>query len=117
LRAGARARENARMRWIAWGTWLVLCLAACDGDPQAQARGVCTVLCRCEAPPVPAIQDECTEDCVGDIGGFALPQACTDCVFQNADRCNTLEELCDDPCSLNGPPPPDEPPPIVDAGV
>ena len=90
MRDGARARDNARMRWIAIAIALG-CFAACDGDPQAQARGVCTVVCRCEAPPVSAIQDECVEDCVGDLGGFALPQACTDCVFQNADRCNTLE--------------------------
>jgi len=106
LRAGARAPDNWRMRWIAWGSWLVLCLAACERSDEGQALAVCSVLCRCEAPPLPAIQDECTEECVGDIGQFQLPQQCLDCVIGNADRCNNIENLCEDECNIDTEPPP-----------
>jgi len=55
---------------------------------------------------VPAIQDQCTDECVGQVSRIQLPQACLDCVFGNADRCNAIESTCNDACEIQAPPPP-----------
>jgi hypothetical protein len=106
LRPAARAADNCRMRWIAWGSWLLVCLASCTGDQQGEALSVCAIVCRCQAPPVKAVQDQCVDQCVGQVSRIQLPQTCLDCVFGNADRCNTIETTCNDACDIQNPPPP-----------
>ena len=67
---------------------------------------MCAIICRCEEPPLPAVQDQCVDQCAGEVAQIQLPQECLDCVFGNADRCNAIENVCENACQIQNPPPP-----------
>jgi hypothetical protein len=100
---------------------LALCaaLAACDAGREEQVSAACTTFCRCEAPPVPTIQEECVAECVADLVPAPIPEACLSCITAHANRCSTIEIDCEPVCDVDEPDPPiDEPDPIpVDAFV
>jgi hypothetical protein len=106
------------MRGIRLVIGLALVLAACDAGPAERAAVVCTTLCKCEAPPLATLQDECVDNCVGDIVQFVdqLSEECLSCIQGHIDSCQTVEVDCDAVCDIDEPPPP-PPVEIVDAGM
>jgi len=84
------------MRWIAWGTCLVLALAGCDRSQEAVDTQSCSLLCQCFADPTDEAQAECVGGCLSDLA--PVDQACQLCISENADRCAALEGRCLEPC-------------------
>jgi hypothetical protein len=110
------------MRGNHW-SWSVLALsaalAACDAGREEQVAAACTTICRCEAPPVPTIQDECVQECTAEVPAF-VPEACLACVTSHADRCALIDVDCEPLCEVDNPDPepdPLPPSPTVDAFV
>ena len=98
LRPGARAFDNFfSMHRFAIG--LLAVLAACTETPADKAITVCEPLCRC-VEALPAAQHECTASCITQFERDPLPQACVACVIEHADRCTTLLDDCDSPCTV-----------------
>jgi hypothetical protein len=89
--------------WLAIA--LAISVAACDAPPDAEARLLCTTVCRCIEAPLPSIQDQCVEQCVrsGDIDNAS--QVCSECIFTHADRCGSLIADCDPLCDRPRPDP------------
>lgn len=105
------------MRRFVW-VWLAgaLALAGCDAGGQGNQLGVCSTVCRCAAGALPGQQRTCVTECLGDVDVARVPQACVECVFENADSCTDLTAVCfenNGPCEPEPPQPvPDTPPPF-----
>jgi len=71
---------------------LVVGLAGCRG---ATLEDACTVICQC-IELFPSGQQECTQECVQDNAGLAIPQECLDCISVLA--CREFDDV--NVCSL-----------------
>ncbi|HWU86994.1 MAG TPA: hypothetical protein VN253_06950 [Kofleriaceae bacterium] len=96
------------MRRLAGGACLALALAlgGCAPDPEGNATGVCTVMCRCLSG-LPHQQRECVDACVDDPAIRQASNACVQCVFERANACTDLFQDCliDGPCNRPTPDP------------
>lgn len=92
------------MRGIRFAALFALALAACDSTPAERASAACTIVCRCQLPPVPAQQEECVDECVPEFLQANVPEECTQCLEANATSCSTIELLCEDACDQPQPP-------------
>ncbi len=80
--------------------WIVLAglVWGCTQTQQDEARSMCNVLCDCMAPPLPSERRDCNTKCVSQFSTTSLTDACTECVFEHANRCATLNEDCTPLC-------------------
>ncbi len=89
-------------RWLLIG--LVVALApACETTPEQRVVSACSAICACEAPPLPALQDQCIARCTNDASGFSISEQCISCINANSDRCAILETVCRPSCNTNPP--------------
>lgn len=87
------------MRWTAraCALWLAM-IAACDTPQAARDEVTCTTLCRCFVT-LPAQQDECVTECIGDLG--PVSETCSACVGEHADACGTIFDDCQGACFVS----------------
>lgn len=94
-------------------TWLLLGLLvsspACETTPEERIASACTVLCRCEEAPLPALQDSCITKCSNEIDSIEISDPCIECISANGDKCATLEDVCGPVCT--------PPTPVDDGGI
>ena len=84
------------MRWITWGTWLLVALAGCDRPQDTIDQQACSLLCDCFADPGETAQDQCIRQCVVNLG--PVGPGCQACISRTADRCTALESECEETC-------------------
>ncbi|MFN0246626.1 MAG: hypothetical protein ACKV2T_06940 [Kofleriaceae bacterium] len=82
-------------------------VSACELSDSERVASACTAICRCEAAPLPTLQDRCIAECTEEIGGgVGIPDDCLACISGN-DSCATIERDCEPVCN-----PPDPPEPV-----
>ncbi len=90
-------------RWLLIGVVVALS-PACETSPEQRVMSACTAICACQAPPLPALQDQCIAQCSDDVSGVSISDACISCINANSDRCATLESTCRPSCNRQEPP-------------
>lgn len=72
---------------------------ACAQTDAERTEQTCTLLCGCEAPPLPGLQKQCMVKCQQDFDVSRVSDNCLACVSANSDRCATLQQVCAPVCS------------------
>ena len=85
-----------------WGLLAGL-LGACTLTPQEETHDVAAILCKCEEPDVPMLQQQCIDKFVSVIGTGTLPEACYECVNRYQTTCSMIEAQCANDCTVNTP--------------
>jgi hypothetical protein len=83
-----------------WGLLAGL-VGACTLTPQEETHDVAAILCKCEVPDVPTLQQQCVDQLVSVIG--TVPDACYDCVNRYQTTCSMIEAQCENACTVNTP--------------
>src|SRR5262245_54592911 len=91
--------------WLALVVVPALGVAGCDPSAEGEAQLLCSTICKCTQAPLPGIQDQCVQECVGDDDVRNVPQVCAECIFTHADRCGSLMADCAPLCQRSEPPP------------
>jgi hypothetical protein len=81
----------------------VCLVSACELSDTERVASACTALCKCEAAPLPSLQDRCIAECMEDAAGENIPDECLACV-SSIDSCTTIDRDCEPVCN---PPEPD----------
>jgi len=77
----------------------VVLATACTTTPEERIEAACTVLCGCQAGPLPGLQRECIKQCEGGASGQTITEQCADCITTNSDQCTTIENVCRPVCN------------------
>ena len=83
-----------------WGLLAGL-LGACTLTPQEETQDVAAIVCKCEEPDVPTVQQQCVEQLVSFLG--TVSDACYECINRYQTTCSMLETQCANACSMNTP--------------
>lgn len=77
---------------LAWVSFVVGLLAACEVPPEQQRRDVCTAYCDC-SESTPLARERCiTDQCLPNVP--AVSEACLDCVYTYSQTCSELAREC-----------------------
>jgi len=69
--------------FLAGVLFAVLASGGCEVSAEHDVREVCEAYCDCTAP-LPAANRQCNAECVAEIGGATIPDACVECFEQAA---------------------------------
>ena len=90
---------------VKWALLLGVVLLAspqvgCDG--QVTVEDACRHVCTCTSL-LPSRVDLCTSECVTDVAGVTIPQACLECVAAvSCEEARTSTDLCETECNFGG---------------